>query len=163
MDINRQLNVLCEVTKTLQGQINKINDIMGQLIQRVDDIQQPNSRKENFNSDSEKNTKQQSEIITVNETAEEQPVILPGTMSYSEAAASDKERHQNGTETKRQEKAQTQAVSSKKSKNSESTQSKPVNKYFNKPIKTVISRRPTASKTLIIGDYSIWNKQKRFE
>ena len=38
-DINRQLNNLCEITKNLQGQINKINEVMCQLIQKAEDVQ----------------------------------------------------------------------------------------------------------------------------
>lgn len=148
-DINRQLNVLCEVTKTLQGEINKINGIISQLIQRMDDIPEPNFRKDNLNSNSERNSKQQSEVITLNETPVERLGISPGNKSYSKAAAANIEKHQKKAETKRKPKD----VNSKKSKNSENTQSnKPADKAFNKPIKTVITQRPTASKTLIIGD-----------
>ena len=68
---------------------------------------------------------------------EKEPPVFPGTSSYSAAAALNINKAgdiQSG------------------SKNSQISQIKPVNKASDKPIKPVISHRPTPSKTLLIGD-----------
>ena len=78
---------------------------------------------------------------------EKEPPVFPGTSSYSAAAALNIENNQNKTVDQQQTN-----TNRSRSKNSQNGQFKPVNKASDKPIKPVISRRPTASKTLLIGD-----------
>lgn len=79
---------------------------------------------------------------------EKQPAVFPGTLSYSEAAATNLENPQNKTEGEKQQKK----TNTSGSMNPQRNQSKQVNKSSDKPIKTIINRRLTASKTLLIGD-----------
>ena len=148
LDVNRQLNVLCQITKSLQGQINKINDTISQLLQKANDPKKLGSVQEHLAvncalSESKENNKQQSEIISLNESSLEEQAITPGTKSYSEVVITDKQTSEKRTEPVRHDRAGTQSVSSKK---------KSMNPQSAKSIKTVISQRPIASKTLIIGD-----------
>ena len=147
-ELNKQLNMLTEVVKTLQGQINRIQDFMGELSQKVNNIQQC--------KDSIKSSEPEESVIVLPETAEisaetmrnlfneKEPPIFPGTFSYSTAAATNIKNQQN--------KEQQTKTNRSGSKNSQNNQSKRVNKSTDKPIKTVISRKTTASKTLLIGD-----------
>ena len=149
-ELNTQLNMLSEVVKTLQGQINKIHDVMSELVKKVDNIEQ--------RKDSTKTSEQEESVIVLPENTEvgaetlrtvfneKEPPVFPGTSSYSAAAATNVENHQNKAEV---EKQQTK-TSRSGSKNSQNNQ--PINKSTDKPIKTIISHRPKATKTLLIGD-----------
>ena len=149
-ELNKQVNTLSEVVKTLQGQINKIQDFMSELSKKVDNKQQC--------KDSTKASEQEESAILLQGTEvgaetmrnlfeEKEPPVFPGTSSYSAAAALNIENNQN----KAVDQQQTN-TNRTRSKNSQNGQFKPVNKASDKPIKPVISRRPTASKTLLIGD-----------
>ena len=139
-ELSKQVNTLSEVVKTLQGQINKIQDFMSELSKKVDNKKQC--------KDSTKATEQEESVILIQGTEigaetmrnlfnEKEPLVFPGTSSYSAAAAL----NINKAGDKKSE-----------AKNSQNSQIKPVNKASDKPIKPVISHRPTPSKTLLIGD-----------
>ena len=81
-DINRQLNNLCEITKNLQGQINKINEVMCQLIQKAEDVQKAETIKDHLSVESSMDN--HSNPITINEDVNDSKII-PGNMSYSQA------------------------------------------------------------------------------
>ena len=87
LDVNRQLNVLCQIIKSLQGQINKINDTISQKAndpKKFGSVQEHlavNSTKSAL-SESKENSKQQSEIISLNESSLEEEAITPETKSY---------------------------------------------------------------------------------
>ena len=150
-EINKQLSMLSEVTKSLQGQIDKINGIMNGLIHKVENIRQC--------KDSKKNSDQEASVIILspNENTEvgsetlcklfdeRQPAIIPGTLSYSAATATNNEKSQNKAEAEKQ-------PSMKGSKKSQCNQSKQGNKPSGRPIQTVIGHRTTQPKTLLIGD-----------
>ena len=139
-ELSKQVNTLSEVVKTLQGQINKIQDFMSELSKKVDNKKQC--------KDSTKAPEQEESVILLQGTEigaetmrnlfnEKEPPVYPGTSSYSAAAALNINKAGD--------------IKSG-SKNSENSQIKPVNKASDKPIKPVISHRPTPSKTLLIGD-----------
>ena len=81
-DINRQLNNLCEITKNLQGQINKINEVMCQLIQKAEDVQKAETIKDHLSVESSMDN--HSNPITINEDVNDSKIV-PGNMSYSQA------------------------------------------------------------------------------
>ena len=152
-ELNKQVNTLSEVVKTLQGQINKIQEFMSELSKKVDNKKQY--------SDSTKASEQEESVILLPGTEvgaetmrnifnEKEPPVLPGTSSYSAAAALNIENIQNN-QTKAGDQQQTNTKRNG-AKNSKNNQFKPVNKASNKPIQPVISRRPAALKTLLIGD-----------
>ena len=80
-DINRRLNVLWDISKTLQTQINKINEMMGQLMQKAKSAQEKESNKEHVSINS---TIENQPKSTAN-TSVNNPVIVPGTNTYCEA------------------------------------------------------------------------------
>lgn len=81
-DINRRLNVLQDISKSLQTQIHKINEIMGELIQKTEII-----KKNTQIQDLPKNTNggNQPTILTVNDTSLNNSKTVPGNATYSEA------------------------------------------------------------------------------
>ena len=107
-EINKQLSMLSEVTKSLQGQIDKINGIMNGLIHKVENIRHCKDSKKN--SDQEvsvivlspnENTKVGSETLC-KLFDERQPAIVPGTLSYSAATTTNNEKPQNKAEAEKQ-------------------------------------------------------------
>ena len=81
-DINRRLNVLWDITKTLQTQIKQINDVMGQLMQKLKDVQQSEPVQDHvlINSTTESQPK------SANNANVNTPKTVPGSKTYCEAA-----------------------------------------------------------------------------
>ena len=149
-ELNKQVNTLSEVVKTLQGQMNKIQDFMSQLSKNVDNQKQC--------SDTTKASEQEESVILLPGTEvgaktlqnlfkENEPPVFPGTSSYSAATASNIEKRRNNVVNQQQTN-----TNRNRSKNSQNNQPELVNKVSEKPIKPVINRRPTSSKTRLIGD-----------
>ena len=149
-ELNKQVNTLSEVVKTLQGQMNKIQDFMSQLSKNVDNQKQC--------SDTTKASEQEESVILLPGTEvgaktlqnlfkENEPPVSPGTSSYSAATASNIEKRRNNVVNQQQTNP-----NRNRSKNSQNNQPELVNKASEKSIKPVINRRPTTSKTLLIGD-----------
>ena len=97
-ELNKRVNTLSEVVKTLQGQINKIQDFMSELSKKVDNKQQC--------KDSTKASEQEESAILLQGTEigaetmrnlfeEKEPPVFAGTSSYSAAAALNIENNQN--------------------------------------------------------------------
>ena len=159
-EINKQLNILSGVTKTLQGQIDKINHIMNGLIHKVENIRQC--------SDLKKTTDQAPSVMVLSQNEndevgaktmcnlfdEGQPAVFPGTASYSAVTATNLKKTQNRTVAEKQS-------SETGSKNSLSKQSKIINKSPGRPIQTIIGRQTTQPKTLLIGDSILSGISKR--
>ena len=96
-ELNRQVNTLSDVVKTLQGQISKIQDFMSELNKKVDN--------KNQCKDSTKATEQEKSVIMIPDTEvgaelmynlfnKNEPPVVPGTFSYNAAAASNSEYNQ---------------------------------------------------------------------
>ena len=149
-ELSKQVTVLSEVVKTLQGQISKIQDFMSELCKKVDNKQQC--------KDSTRTSEQEESVFLPQGTEvgaetmrnlfeEKETRVFPGTSSYSAAAALNIENNHNRAVDQQQTNKNKSA-----SKNIQNSQFKPVNKASDKPNKPVISCRETASKTLLIGD-----------
>ena len=80
-DINRRLNVLWDISKTLQTQINQINEMMGQLMQKAKSAQEKESNKEHVSINS---TIENQPKSTANANVNN-PITVPGTNTYCEA------------------------------------------------------------------------------
>ena len=128
---------------------------MNELCKKVDNIQQ--------GKDSTETSEQEESVIMLSENTEvgaenlfneKELLVFPGTFSYSAAAATNVENHQNKGEVDKYK-------SRNGSKNFQNHQSQPVNKSTDKPIKTIISRRPTASETLLIDDFVLSGIHKK--
>ena len=77
---------------------------------------------------------------------EKEPPVFPGTFSYSGAAVSNSEHNQINTVGKNKTN-----INRNKQKHHQNNQVQPVNKAADQQIKPVISHRPAALKTLLIG------------
>ena len=96
-ELNKQVNTLSDVVKTLQEQVSKIPDFMSELSKKVDNKKQ--------GKDSTKAPEQEKSIIMIPDTEvgaeslynlfnEKEPPVFPGTFSYNAAAASNSEHNQ---------------------------------------------------------------------
>ena len=107
-ELNKQLNTLSDVVKTLQGQISKIQDFMSEL---------SNKKVDNKNQckDSIKAPEPEKSVIMMPDTEvgaesiynlfnEKEPPVFPGTLSYNAAAASNSEHNEIKTVGKKQNK-----------------------------------------------------------
>ena len=136
-DLSKQVNVLSEVVKTLQGQISKIQDFMSELSKTtVSKKQCQNSVKTSEHEDSVillPGTEVGAETMC-NLFNENAPPVHPGTSSYSAAAS-------------KTVKPQTKVIDQK-----ETNKTRNGHKIVDKPIQPIINPRQTAPKTLLIGD-----------
>ena len=106
-ELNKQVNTVSDVVKTLQGQISKIQDFRSELSKKVDN--------KNQCKDSTKAPEQEKSVILIPDTEvgaasmynlfnEKEPPVFPGTFSYNVAAASNSEHNQIKTVGKKQKK-----------------------------------------------------------
>lgn len=105
-DMNGQVKMLCDVIKTLHGQIDKINSIMNKLVVRIEEM----SKRDNCSESKQVKKKSgTSQTITINDSKVEELSIVPGPKSFSDAVASQK------SEIKQQENINPNDENSKKS------------------------------------------------
>ena len=81
-DINRHLNVLWDISKSLQTQISKINEVMSQLIQKAEKVQKNAQIQEHVTISS--SLQNQSSSSTPTDMVNNSNTV-PGNSSYSEA------------------------------------------------------------------------------
>lgn len=142
-DINRQLNFLCEMTKNLQGQIHKINEVMCQLIQKADYVHKNKTVQEHVIL--EPCVDNHSEVVTINDTMSESKTV-PGTSTYSEVLRNNEPLQQPPIQ-KRNNKANQPKDMDKNKK-----QSKSAKTSSDKLVNSGISQTQPVSRTLFIGD-----------
>ena len=83
-DLNRRLNVLWDISKSLQTQIGKINEAMNQLIQKAENVQKTAPVQEPVTVNSSIQIQPSSHIAT--DKGNNNINIVPGKSTYSEAA-----------------------------------------------------------------------------
>ena len=74
-DRNKQLNALPDITKNLQGQVCKVNEVICQLIQKAESVQNSESVQDHLSIDS--SIDNQSKPITINADVNN-PKTVPG-------------------------------------------------------------------------------------
>lgn len=159
-EINKQLNILSGVTKTLQGQIDKINHIMNGLIHKVENIRQCGDLKKTTDqapSDVVLSQNENDEVgakTMCNLFDEGQPLSVQELHLIVQSPQLTWKKKQNRTVAEKQ-------LSATGHKNFLSKQSKNINKSPGKPIQTIIGRRTTQPKTLLIGDSILSGISKR--
>ena len=84
MDINRRINVLWDVTKTLQNQISERNKIMNQSVEKCKNIGQNQSNQNYFNRDSHPKP------VTINSDHDEKLVASSVPKTYRDILESNK-------------------------------------------------------------------------
>ena len=145
MDINRRINVLWDITKTSQTQINEINKIMCQLAEKGKNTQQKERNQNHINEDNQPKT------VTINST-DDIAIVSPGTQTYHDILGTNEpvqqpqsehvNRHQNIPSRR-----ETNGTNSKSSKSKSRKENQ--NDKENRP---GTSQEQSPSRTLIIGD-----------
>lgn len=153
-DINRKLNVLWDITRNLQEQINKINEIMSQLIQNAEAVQKTEKAQNHVTIDSSEDHRSKSvEINSIDRTCVSK--VTPGTRTYSEVLSDNKSVHQppvhNENAQTHQNTQNNKNSSSKKSNSRKSKSGKTTEISFDKGPATS-QHQSSASRALIIGD-----------
>ena len=85
-ELNKQVNTLSDVVKTLQGQISKIQDFMSELSKKkltIKSTKAPEQKSVIMIPDTEVGTESMYNLFN-----EKEPPVFPGTFSYNAAAAS---------------------------------------------------------------------------
>ena len=145
VDINRRLNILWDITKSLQMQLNEINKVMNQLVEKSKNVQ-PTERNQNHITENNR-----PKTVTIN-TTHDTVTVSPGTQTYRDILVTSEPALQPQSENLHSHK---NVPSSREtnSADSKSRKSNPRKKNKNgKNNKPGTSQEQSPTQTLIIGD-----------
>ena len=142
-DINKQLNELRDITKNLQGQVSKINEVMCQLIQKAESVQKSESVQDHLSIDS--SIDNQSKPITIDDDVNN-PKTVPGNLTYSQALGAKQLPSISTDDTQKKSTGDPNPISSRKS------QTKSAKSHSQNAAKSETSPKQSSLQTLIIGD-----------